>query len=241
MKILSIGNSFSQDAHRYLHQVAKSEGVELKAVNLYIGGCSLEKHYQNLIDDNAVYGFEFNGEKTGIFVSIKQAIESDEWDVVTLQQVSHLSWDYKTFNPYLIEIAKFLKEKCPKAKIYIHQTWAYEKDSQPLSDLGVFKNSKDMLDSACLSYDMAVKEICADGVIPCGRAMFNALKLGIDKIHRDGYHATLGVGRYLLALCWLKSLMNIDISNNTFNEFDEPISDAERKIVIDAVNSVFDK
>ncbi len=34
MKILSIGNSFSQDAQRYLHALAKVEGVDLKTVNL---------------------------------------------------------------------------------------------------------------------------------------------------------------------------------------------------------------
>ena len=66
MKILSIGNSFSQDAQRYLHRLAKQDGTELKTVNLFIGGCSLQKHYLNMLDDNADYDFEFNGEKTGI-------------------------------------------------------------------------------------------------------------------------------------------------------------------------------
>lgn len=49
MKILSIGNSFSQDAQRYLHRLAKHEGVQLKTVNLYIGGCSLQRHYENIL------------------------------------------------------------------------------------------------------------------------------------------------------------------------------------------------
>ena len=59
MKILSIGNSFSQDAHRYLHKLAKQEGVDLKTVNLYIGGCSLRTHYLNMLGDYANYIFEF--------------------------------------------------------------------------------------------------------------------------------------------------------------------------------------
>ena len=41
MNILSIGNSFSQDAQRYLHDIAKADGVVLSAFNLYIGGCPL--------------------------------------------------------------------------------------------------------------------------------------------------------------------------------------------------------
>ena len=51
MKILSIGNSFSQDAHRYIHDIAKGEGVNIKCVNLYIGGCSLQTHYVNMMGD----------------------------------------------------------------------------------------------------------------------------------------------------------------------------------------------
>lgn len=44
MKILAIGNSFSQDATRYLQDIAASAGENLFVRNLYIGGCSLEMH-----------------------------------------------------------------------------------------------------------------------------------------------------------------------------------------------------
>ena len=46
MNVLAIGNSFSQDATRYLHQVAKSAGVYLEVFNLEIGGCPLSKHFR---------------------------------------------------------------------------------------------------------------------------------------------------------------------------------------------------
>ena len=51
MKVLAIGNSFSQDATHYLHKIAASDGVEMKVVNLYIGGCSLEQHWKNIQAD----------------------------------------------------------------------------------------------------------------------------------------------------------------------------------------------
>ncbi|MBE6655246.1 MAG: DUF4886 domain-containing protein [Ruminococcaceae bacterium] len=97
LKILSIGNSFSQDAQRYLHRLAKQDGTELKTVNLYIGGCPLRRHYLNMLDDNVAYDFEFNGETTGIKVSIRQALVSDEWDFITLQQASTFSGRYETY------------------------------------------------------------------------------------------------------------------------------------------------
>ena len=73
-KVLSIGNSFSQDAQRYLHKIAQNEGVDMKCVNLYIGGCSLKRHYVNLLEDKVDYNFEFNGNNTDIKVSIKQTL-----------------------------------------------------------------------------------------------------------------------------------------------------------------------
>ena len=63
MKILSIGNSFSQDAQRYLYRLAKKAGDTFKTVNLYIGGCSLRTHYINALEDKADYWFEYNGNR----------------------------------------------------------------------------------------------------------------------------------------------------------------------------------
>ena len=58
MNILCIGNSFSQDATRYLHQVS---GEEIFVRNLYIGGCSLERHYNNIVGNIADYDYQKNG------------------------------------------------------------------------------------------------------------------------------------------------------------------------------------
>ena len=40
MKLLAVGNSFSQDACTFLHQTAQAQGLDLEVTNLYIGGCS---------------------------------------------------------------------------------------------------------------------------------------------------------------------------------------------------------
>ena len=61
MKILSIGNSFSEDAHAYLHQLAKQRNIDLETVDLAIGGCSLQRHWENVEHNNANYGHSING------------------------------------------------------------------------------------------------------------------------------------------------------------------------------------
>ena len=96
----------------------------------------------------------------------------------------------------------------------------------------MFKNIRE-------AYAKAAQTIQADGIIPCGQAMLNATKMGMEKIHRDTFHASYGAGRYLLALTWYKALTGKDITNNDFDDFDEPVSDRERQIVIKAVNAAF--
>lgn len=239
MKILSIGNSFSQDAQRYLHRLALKEGINMKTVNLYIGGCPLRTHYLNILEDKAAYDFQFNGESTGLKVSIRQVLASDDWDYITLQQASHYSAKPGSYTPYIEEVADFVRMYCPKAKLLIHQTWAYETGSVKLAGQERFATDAEMFAEVEKAYETAAGLIDADGIIPAGKAMLTAAQTGIEKIHRDTYHASLGAGRYLLALCWFKYLTGRDITDNGFDGFDVPVTPEERKIVISAVNKVF--
>ena len=65
MKVLFVGNSFSNDATRYLQFIA---GEELFVRNLYIGGCSLERHYNNLVGEEREYN-DTKNEITSYFFS----------------------------------------------------------------------------------------------------------------------------------------------------------------------------
>ena len=130
MKILSIGNSFSVDAHAYLHKLAEQRGVDLTTVNLAIGGCSLQIHWDNVVNNNAKYGHCINGEFWGERdVTIEEIIKSEHFDIVTVQQVSHFSGMYETYQPYLNNLIDYVRKYQKDAKLYFHGTWAYEIDS----------------------------------------------------------------------------------------------------------------
>ena len=58
IKILSIGNSFSQDGHRYFHDIAETLGKDILTYNLYVGGCSFEMHWDYYVSNEAKYVFE---------------------------------------------------------------------------------------------------------------------------------------------------------------------------------------
>lgn len=227
MNVLSIGNSFSQDAHRYLHRIAKADGADLKTFNLYIGGCSLYRHYKNMLTENQEYMLEMNGESTGFKVSVQEALLNREWDVVTLQQVSSQSTDYEKYQPYLNELADLVKTCVPKAKILIHQTWAYEDGSPKLTELMGYSSHKEMFADIKKAYDEAAKEIGADSIIPSGELFQKLISAGIPKVHRDTYHATLGLGRFALGLLWYNALTGNDVMGNTFSDFDEEVSEKD--------------
>lgn len=45
---------------RCLHRIAEAAGEELTAVSLYIGGCTLHRHYLNMLTGKDVFGIEFS-------------------------------------------------------------------------------------------------------------------------------------------------------------------------------------
>ncbi len=227
MNVLSIGNSFSQDATRYLHQIAESDGVPLTCVNLFIGGCSLLTHWENAKDDKKAYLYERNGERTERMVSIKGALLSEHWDVVTLQQCSPKSFDYASYQPYLDNLANDVRTLAPDAKLYIHQTWAYEDGSERLAGVG-YASFEAMANDIIAAYRRAAKDIHADGVLCCGQAFLNAFYENLGPLHRDSFHASLGMGRYILAAVWYETLTQKSILKNTWDGFDEPVPDIDR-------------
>ena len=233
MKILSIGNSFSQDAQRYLSRLAAAGGESFKCMNLYIGGCTLATHYNNMAKNNRDYELELNGESTGEKISIKEALESDSWDVVTLQQASRYSVDIDSYFPYIQSLYDYVRERCTGARILLHETWEYEKGFPNLQSIG-YEDPSDMYRDLHLAYTKAGEKLCADGIIPCGTAMHLAINDGL-RAHRDMFHASRGAGRYLLALTWYATLTGKDISENLVCDFDEPVGDDELKIVRSAV------
>ena len=230
MNILAIGNSFSQDATRYIHQIARADGVEINVANLYIGGCPLFKHFQNIMADAKEYELDYNGSRTLFKVSLKEALLNREWDYITVQQASGYSINYDAYQPYLNELVAYVKKYAPKAKIVVHETWAYEQDSEKLKNLG-YTDHKDMYNDLKNAYEKAAKDINADAVIKSGTLLQKLIDKGMGKVHRDTFHATLGAGRYALGLLWYKTLTRNDIANNTFCDFDEEVTDEQIKII----------
>lgn len=238
MEILSIGNSFSQDAQRYLHNIAKADGYDLKAFNLYIGGCSLYTHFKNMMSEQREYSLEMNGESTGFKVSLKEALLNREWDIITVQQVSRRSPYYETYQPYISNLVEYVRKYAPKAKIAVHQTWAYEDGSKLLCvDMG-YKSHNEMFCDVKKAYEKASESICADIIIPSGELFCHLTDIGVKGLYRDTYHASLGLGRYAIGLVWYSMISGNSVKDNAFAEFEENVDVSTLNIVKSAAERV---
>ena len=230
MKVLAIGNSFSNDATRYLHQIARKGEEPIEVANLYISGCPLERHFRNMMADSQAYSLLYNGMSTGFPVSIKESLLNRSWDVVTVQQASSFSFKADSYYPYINELADYIRRCVPNAKIVVHQTWAYEQDSAKLTGVN-YTDHRDMFADLEKAYDLAAEKINADGIIPSGQLFQNMLSNGFEKVHRDTFHASKGAGRYALGLLWYHMLTGADVLDNPFCDFDEEVTQEQIDII----------
>lgn len=209
MNILAIGNSFSEDATRYLQDIAKSSGRELLVRNCYIGGCSLERHADNIKSGEQAYTYQENSQPLRM-ISIGEALCDRKWDYVTVQQVSGLSGIYESYEPYLTEVIGFVKKKAPGAEVVFHRTWAYELDSEHGDFPRYDRDQRKMYEAIVKASTRAAAEhglrvIGTGDAVQKARAVpeFDYADGGLS-LCRDGYHLSLDYGRYLAGLVWYK-------------------------------------
>jgi len=225
-KILIIGNSYGVDAHRYVYGIARAAGEAVKIVNLNIGGCSLYRHYRNMLSGEAAYNYYINGMDSGLKVSLSQALLSDEWNVVVMQQCSPLSGRLSSYSPYIEELSAYVKKYVPEAKQYMHMTWSFA-EGCPRFALTDFTCREEMIPATRQAYLEAAETIRADGIIPSMDAMCKLYDVIGEETYRDGYHCNMGITRYMLGCLWFMVFFGRDVEGNTFRDFDVAVSEEQ--------------
>lgn len=143
VKLLTIGNSFADNASALLPKMAQAAGKNVAIFPANLGGRSLQQHADYLqaaeADPNSPAGRAYKGHihpRTGAVqdFSLKEALESDAWDYVTIQQASPLSFQAETYQPYAGTLVKAVRQYAPTAEILVHETWAYREDSPMFRD-----------------------------------------------------------------------------------------------------------
>jgi len=140
IRILTLGNSFSGNALRYLKRIAEgTDAVRFEVGQADLGGCSLEKHwnlskYTEKQPELKTYNLWKNDDGTSVEMNLQESLVAKPWDIIVLQQVSQGSWRRETFEPWLEQLHDMVSVVAPQARIMLHQTWAYRTDSPYLTE-----------------------------------------------------------------------------------------------------------
>ncbi len=219
LRILAIGNSFSDDGTEYLPALLKNLDIKsVEVARLYVGGCTLEQHINFYDKGEAAYKFYHSkaGENKWVLseqkVTMQYALEMGEWDIITLQQASGYSGMYDSYTPHLRRLIDVVKAAQPNAELVWHMTWSYSSDSNH-RHFAHYDNSQQKMNEAidtCLSTLLSeFDEITR--IIPSGTVVKSLRESAVNNypkdLTRDGFHMGHGAGRYALACTWYETLV----------------------------------
>ncbi|MES2694351.1 MAG: DUF4886 domain-containing protein, partial [Verrucomicrobiota bacterium] len=172
LRLFVVGNSFSNNATRFLPELAKEGGHELIMGKAQAGGCSFERHW------NATEALLANPDdpKAKIYSgkSLHEHMGTKTWDVITIQQYSLHSTDPATYQPHARKLYAHLKKMQPGAEIVIHQTWAYRADADKFGQVAPKKgaaNQREMWERSRAAYGELARSFGVR-VMPVGDAFW---------------------------------------------------------------------
>ena len=261
-KVLMLGNTFSISLLQHLPQVAADRGVELDLASLYIDGCSLKDHWENVRRDGEegyrpyMFGRNRFGKYTQGKANVCEALRLAKWDIVTVQQVSHESWQAKTNHPYGSLLVAKIRELAPQAKVYVQETWSYTPWDGRLKTWGI---TQDEMYAGLHRANAGFAKQCGLGIIPFGTAVqdwrrrlpvkYAENSFGGDVVggygrakedcfkrkadctwvpNCDVFHLNER-GEYFQALVWAKTLLGVDLEKLGYKP--DFVSDSDLKLM----------
>ena len=230
IKVLAIGNSFSQDAvEQYLYELAAAQGDSLVIGNAYIGGCSIDRHYDNLQTGKTDYAYRkvvggVRSEHKGS--DLKSIIRDEQWDIISLQQASPLS-GIPTSYKNLAQFKRLVQSYTTNLHVEFvwHMTWAYAQDFQSNSFKAYDNDQRTMYKAIVSTMQNVLPAVGLKRIIPSGTAIQLGRYAMGDILNRDGYHLSLTLGRYIAACTWCEFLTERIVDGNAYHP--DTITDEE--------------
>lgn len=183
VKVLTVGNSFADDACALLPDLAKAGGKDLLLVRANLGGHSLAQHvgylqaYEANADDPKGSPYTapaYLATPDRKKINLKAILTSKPWNFVTIQQVSNTSFQEESYEPYAGILIDYIRKNAPTAEILIQETWAYREDHEMFKDGKL--NQQSMYEGLKAAYDK-LSQRYGLRIIPSGDAYQAARKL----------------------------------------------------------------
>jgi uncharacterized protein YdcH (DUF465 family) len=262
LKVLDIGNSYTQDAQTYLPRIIAASGIDTD-FSLY-RAFRPSASFKTWVDcwndsDNEYYSIDFCAGTSlgGISGSgsasdgalFRKALQSVKWDIILIHQVSTYSNDYSLWEGdgaggYLQELIRIIRVTNPQATIGYLMTHSYRGSYLANSEGSSYlrwRNIADATKQLKLEYDI-------DFIIPYGTAVQNLRASSLNdsyEFSEDGTHMGAGLGDYVAGCCYFESLLapryGVSIWGNTFRLTDLDESKGGRRNITDQTAVVAQK
>lgn len=262
LKVLDIGNSYTQDAQTYLPQIVQAAGIS-KDFSLYMAYRG-SGSYKSWVDcwndrDTQEYRIEFC---TGTQIQgisgygsasngalFRKSLESVKWDIILIHQVSTYSNDYSLWEGdgdggYLMELIQIIRKTNPQATIGYLMTHSYRGTYWANTEKSSLKRWENIVEAT----KQLKAEYGIDFIIPYGTAVQNLRASSLNDAYEfseDGTHLGAGLGDYVAGCCYFQSLLapryGVSILGNSFRitNLDESVNG--RKNVTDKTAHVAQK
>lgn len=237
LKVLDIGNSYTQDAQTYLPQIIQASGIgtDFSLYRAFRPNGSFKTWVDCCNDaDDETYNVAFcAGTQIGGISGngynndgtlFRKALQTVKWDIILIHQVSTYSNDYSLWEGhgaggYLQELIRLIRITNPQATIGYLMTHSYRGSywaNSEGSSLLRWKNIAEATKQLKLEYDI-------DFIIPYGTAVQNLRASSLNdsyEFSEDGTHMGAGLGDYVAGCCYFESLLapryGVSILGNTF-------------------------
>ena len=222
LNICVLGNSYSNDSFSYVPFILLKHGITCKIDVYYRGSGSirdLAEQWNNYdkydvaeldgkLHNRLHFSIDTRKEKKWQkrrIMSASEIIRSDQWDIVTIQQVSSLAKNEASYYPYLQTVIETINEECP----YTHAlVWFM-----------AYNRARDNANEENLNTQKRIiQSFPFDWLIPVATAVFDCQEnkilseLGDSQYKRmyaaDNVHLQEGLPCYVAALTVVQSILN---------------------------------
>lgn len=222
VRILSIGNSYSQDALSYIPFILPNiqSNIKVEIGILYLSGATLQQHYNNFVNKTDAYIYYlFNKDSVAWQTissnyTIQQALQSQQWDIILLQQGSMSSFTWSTYQPYLNDLIDLIYNQISYP---VKFGWMLIQ-SKPKNGGTVF-NDEEILEhfrAIAENSQKVMDETLCEFIFPVGTAVQNARTTSLNDLgdygklcSSDGGHLQEGLPSQLAAYTCIIELLRL--------------------------------
>lgn len=221
LKVLDIGNSFTNDATDLLPLIVEASGSDVSNICLYKAirsSGSFKSWYDVYCDKDTAYTYRIEKVFGGLSANVstgrgakgdgslfRKLLTDENWDIIIIQPYYGLG-NGTSREGYLNKFISVIKEHQPNAVIgfyIVHSLWDHHKSNKEGSSYERWK-------FVCSSTKSLQEEYGINFIIPYGTAIENLRSSSLNNeydLTRDGLHLAYGLGRYTAACCYYESLI----------------------------------